>query len=218
MVEPTGAHNYSSPPKLVHSSTSPAIPPQLFKSATHDGEASQSISTEEFERAMTNAIADAEGRKSRPNKPFADEDFDIFATLLRQVGKQAWSERPRTYLLLRMIGENRLMDDFVFEGCKDIHFPYSENRLPNALITSSSRQSFLDMQYLVLSPKSADLVLGGAHRHLGKPLKPVEIFYPRQAFTLSVLWDEHADSYCHQDAPLIRASLSSPRLGKVAKV
>lgn len=160
---------------LLHSTTSPAPLPQLSSSTVRTGDDhSQSnvhISSEEFETAMTNAIRNAEARKRASHKPFGDEDFDAFATLLKQVGKQAWSERPRTYLVLRLIGENRLMDEFVLEGCKDIHFPYIERRLPNALANSTSKQSFLDMQYLVLSPKSADLVQGGPHRHLGMLLR-----------------------------------------------
>lgn len=159
-VEPT--YKAEPPPPLVHSITSPGSPPQLVNSGTK-----AHISPEEFDAAFTNAIADAEARKRGPSKPFGDEDFDVFARLLRQVEKQAWAERPRTYLVLRMIGETRLMDDFVLEGCKDIHLPYSESRLPNALANSNFKQSFLDMQYLVLSPKSADLVQGGPHRHLG---------------------------------------------------
>lgn len=142
---------------------------QLPKSTISGAELPQSgvrITSEEFETAISNAITNAEERKGNPSKPFRDEDFDAFATLLKQAGKQSWSERPRTYLVLRIISEIRSMDDFVMEGCKDIHLPYAANRLPNAL-SPSARQSFLDNQFLVLSPKSADLVQGGPHRHLG---------------------------------------------------
>ena len=169
LVEPS--YKLQSPPPLFHSTTSPGSLPPLANSATYEREANRTvdhISIEEFETAFANAIAEAEAKKRGPNQPFSDEDFDVFARLLRQVDKQAWAERPRTYLVLRMIGETALMNDFVFEGCKDIHFPYSENRLPTALASSNSKQSFLSMQYLVLSQKSADLVQGGPHRHLGK--------------------------------------------------
>lgn len=127
------------------------------------------ITSEDFERAMADSISTAEEKKKGFDKPFSDDDFDDFSRLLRQVGKKAWSERPRTYIVLRMIGEVQAMDSFIIEGCKDVNFPYDgEGSIPSCLKGVSARQKFLQKQNLVLSPRTVDLVTGGAHRHLSR--------------------------------------------------
>ncbi|KAL8690966.1 MAG: hypothetical protein Q9218_003704 [Villophora microphyllina] len=124
------------------------------------------ISFEDFEIAMSSSIAAAEREKKDPTKPFKEEDFIYVRSLLCQVGKGRWSERPRTYLVLRLIDEMQAMDGFVLEGLKDIHFPYTEERLPKCLLSPSSRYAFINKQSLVTSSRAADLVCQGPHRHL----------------------------------------------------
>jgi hypothetical protein len=51
---------------------------------------------------------------------FEDADFDIISQFLKQVGKLSWSVRPRTYAVLRLIGQVDLLDDFVDDGLTDI--------------------------------------------------------------------------------------------------
>ena len=126
------------------------------------------ITSEEFEEKISSAISSAEKRKKEPKEPFSDSDFDVFASLLTQVGKPRWSERPRTYLVLRLIGHVRAMEGFILEGLNDIEFPYaSESQLPSCLRGPRARQDFLQQQPLVLAPKAADLVGSGRHRHIG---------------------------------------------------
>lgn len=126
------------------------------------------ISSVDFDNAMTSTIAMAEREKRDPSKPFKENHFSIIRDLLDRVGKHRWSERPRTYLVLRMIDQVRAMDGFVLEGLRDIHFPYTEERLPGCLANPSSRYAFLEKQSLVMSSRAADLVCRGPHRHLSK--------------------------------------------------
>jgi hypothetical protein len=92
--------------------------------------------------------------------------------MLDAVEKKIWSERPRTYLVLRLVNHVRAMETFIlegFEGFKDIDLPYSESALPNCVNSAGARHDFLHQQRYVLSAKSADLVRsGGRHRHLSQ--------------------------------------------------
>jgi hypothetical protein len=118
---------------------------------------------------MAVTIQEAEARTTTPGKPYAEEDFTEISRLLSLVGKPQWSERPRTYLVLRSIGEVQAMGSFILEQLNDIHFPYTEATLPKCCLSSpGARHSFIQKQSLVFSPRPADLVLGGPHRHLGK--------------------------------------------------
>jgi hypothetical protein len=50
---------------------------------------------------MAVTIQEAEARTTTPGKPYAEEDFTEISRLLSLVEKSQWSERPRTYLVLR---------------------------------------------------------------------------------------------------------------------
>ncbi|KAL6709616.1 hypothetical protein ACN47E_001044 [Coniothyrium glycines] len=124
------------------------------------------LGAEEFEHQISALLASAADRKMGIAKPFSDELMDDIAQLLGAVNKQAWSERPRTYLVLRLIDEVKSMDTFVLDGLKDIDFPYDEKTIPACITTAGARHDFLQRQRFVLSSRSIDLVRGGRHRHL----------------------------------------------------
>jgi hypothetical protein len=124
------------------------------------------LSPERFEEKMTASVSEAVERKSRPDKPFDDSDVDKVRDLLLRIGKPKWADRPRTYLILRLIDEVGVMDSFVLEGRKDIHFPYTVMNLPDCL-SDQARRAFLQQQKLVLSQRHLDIVKGGRHRHFG---------------------------------------------------
>ena len=126
------------------------------------------LSFKDFEQLMSSTITHAEVRKRNPTKPFKEEDFINIRSLLDQVGKTRWSERPRTYLILRLIDEVQAMDGFVLEGLKDVQIPYTEERLPKCLSSPGSRHAFIQTQSLVMSTRGSDLVSGGRHRHFSK--------------------------------------------------
>ena len=57
------------------------------------------------------------------------------------------------------------MDDFARGGCKDIHFPYSEDGLPDFLMDRNSRQMFLEKQAIALSGKLTEFGEGRSHQY-----------------------------------------------------
>ncbi|KAI9884759.1 MAG: hypothetical protein M1823_003469, partial [Watsoniomyces obsoletus] len=97
---------------------------------------------------------------------FDDEKFQRISELLKLLGKNEWSLRPRTYAVLRMIRRVDVMSAFVVEGLYDISLPYSERTLPDSLNSAAARTKFLDLQPLVLTAKVADLENGsGGHTY-----------------------------------------------------
>ena len=55
------------------------------------------------------------------------------ANSLQRTGRKEWSERPRTYAILRLIGAIDLMDKFVRQNCLDMALPYTKSNLPDCL-------------------------------------------------------------------------------------
>lgn len=155
-----------------HEVSSSGLSQQSTAQDTGSNPASQpyapAISSQEFDVAFESVLVSAQERRIGADKPFSDDVISRIGDLLRSAGKPTWSERPRTYIVLRMIDEVKAMNDFIFEGYKDIHLPYTEHTLPSSLRSPSSRYNFLREQRHVLSPRSADLVQGGRHHHLGK--------------------------------------------------
>jgi hypothetical protein len=126
-----------------------------------------SISAEDFEDAMSKLLP-LHNLDALARRPLEDHVFDRVSFLLTSVGKPAWSVRPRTYVLLRMIGRVDCMATFVLEGLLDIALPYTERNLPSGLQSLSSRHLFISRQVTVLS-KANDLEIeGGRHRHFCK--------------------------------------------------
>lgn len=104
-------------------------------------------------------------KKSRCDEVY----FERMSDLLRGLARVTWAERPRTYIVLRSIGRVDTMDSFVAQNLRDIHFPYTQERLPRSLAEMSDRQRFIDAQNLVLTPaKYIEDVEGGRHTHFGK--------------------------------------------------
>jgi serine/threonine protein kinase len=107
--------------------------------------------------------------KRAARNPFEDSIFLRITRLLELSGKPAWSLRPRTYAVLRMINRVDIMDSFVTGGLYDISFPYSEKTLPDVLRSPAARSKFLELQPLVLATQAADVESGkGRHRHFAQ--------------------------------------------------
>ena len=126
------------------------------------------ISTGGFDHAMGLLVASLQ-QSSSTLSGSADLVFDKVSYLLETIQKPAWSLRPRIYLVLHIIGHVDLMDNFVDEGILDIHFPFTEERLPAALDDSTSRHKFIETQSVVLTMATNDLASleGGRHRNFG---------------------------------------------------
>lgn len=108
-------------------------------------------------------------------KSYTDAEIQQISHLLDH-HQPAWSRVPRTYIVLRTIGQLQLLNEFIELGFTDHWFPVEARSLPQSL-GPSIRSSFVKSQYLVLT-KSIDLEKGenGRHGHFGKgdPL-PFEI-------------------------------------------
>ena len=81
-------------------------------------------------------------------------------------GKLQWSLRPRTYAILRLIGCEEALDDFVSHNLSDFGLPYTATNLPDAVKGAKARQDFLNLQNMVLNPQAVDLEDdGGPHKN-----------------------------------------------------
>jgi hypothetical protein len=132
--------------------------------AVKEGQASTFpiLTATEFESAMSSCIPIGDGANEEIE--LSDSTFDEIGNLLLQAGREEWSQRPRTYALLRIIREDGLMEEFVNDGFWDIAFPYTYTTLPHKLLPTQ-RKKFLESQKLVLT-KAAKLE-GGPHASFG---------------------------------------------------
>jgi hypothetical protein len=128
------------------------------------------LTSEDFEENISALLLSASAQHMGSRRPFSEELVIHIADMLAAVGKKRWSERPRTYLALRLINEVKIMDNVILEGFKDIDFPYTDVTLPPCIKQIGAQREFLYHQRYVLSERSADLVRGGRHRHLGKSI------------------------------------------------
>lgn len=109
--------------------------------------------------------------KNRCSEVYSERMSD----LLKGVAKVDWAKRPRTYIVLRMIGRVDAMDSFVEQDLRDIHFPYTQKRLPGSLTDMSDRLRFVDAQSLVLTPaKYIEDIEDGRHVHFRKIPPPYD--------------------------------------------
>ncbi|KAH7074607.1 kinase-like domain-containing protein [Paraphoma chrysanthemicola] len=96
-----------------------------------------------------------------------EANFDRLASVLVEMGKVTWASRPRTYTVLHMIGRLDVMDSFVEQDLFDIHFPYTEQRLPRCLSKTADRLLFVELQNHVLTvAKDVEDFESKVHRNL----------------------------------------------------
>ena len=89
-------------------------------------------------------------------KRLRDAQFRQLADFCNRAGHPQWGLRPRTFAVLRMIGDPEAIELFIKEKLTDIFLPYSENNLPN-FINGQARKDFLDCQNYVLNGHAAAL-------------------------------------------------------------
>ena len=92
-----------------------------------------------------------------------DAIFDSVSNLLSQAGREEWSMRPRTFVVLWIICVPELMEDFVRAEAWDIALPYAFNSLPESF-SASQRHQFLKTQEAVLT-KAAKIEEGSESAH-----------------------------------------------------
>lgn len=98
---------------------------------------------------------------SQPRRPFQDSEIDQISILLERSGHLAHT-CPRTYIVLRSIGQLDLLENLLNAGFSDQEFPVEARGLPSFL-APRIRTAIVEEQYLVLT-KSLDLE-NGRHRH-----------------------------------------------------
>ncbi|KAI9753931.1 MAG: hypothetical protein M1835_000943 [Candelina submexicana] len=120
-----------------------------------------------LQRKISQALAAYFPRPSEPGttepRQFPESDIQEISNLLRLLKRESWSQVPRTYIVLRTIGQLHRLDDFVEEGVSDIWFPYSMRGLPDVL-APSAKAEFLEAQTVVLT-KAIDLERGEQGKH-----------------------------------------------------
>jgi hypothetical protein len=69
--------------------------------------------------------------------------------------------------VLRLINEVKCIYDIIFDGYKDVDFPYSVATVPRSIKDVGVEHDTLQTQRHLLGERSADLVRRGRHRHPG---------------------------------------------------
>lgn len=103
-----------------------------------------------------------------PRLQYSDWEIWEISRHLKGIQKHTWSQAPRLYTVLRIIGQLHFFDDFLDQGIGDVCFPFKEPLVP-AVISSSMRIRFLEVQPLVLT-KAVDLEKSEQkhHAHFGR--------------------------------------------------
>lgn len=97
-----------------------------------------------------------------PPKRLRDAEFDKIASFCKMYKHDAWGLRPRTFVVLYMIGCTDALDGFVAENLSDVSLPYTEENLPRAVRGTKARAQFLNYQKYVLTAHAADLERDGS--------------------------------------------------------
>ncbi|KAH7346974.1 kinase-like domain-containing protein [Pyrenochaeta sp. MPI-SDFR-AT-0127] len=96
-----------------------------------------------------------------------EANFDRLASILTEMGKNNWALRPRTYAVLRMIDRLDVMDNFIEQDLRDIHFPYTERRLPVCLSEIADRLRFIEAQdHVLTAARDVEDIESKVHRNL----------------------------------------------------
>jgi hypothetical protein len=95
-------------------------------------------------------------------RPYTDSEIREISNLLRSVNPR-WSKVPRTYVVLRLIGQLNILEDLINIGFSDYWFPVVKQNLPEAL-RYTVQAAFFNTQDLVLT-KSMDVEKGENGQH-----------------------------------------------------
>jgi tRNA A-37 threonylcarbamoyl transferase component Bud32 len=116
----------------------------------------QTPAAEGFHHGMGRLLQISRPGQPLPRRRLREAEINRVAELCKWYGKDEWSLRPRTFIILYMIGRPELIDDFVRDRLFDVCLPYSANNLP-AYLTGESRLEFLEYQENLLTKIGAKL-------------------------------------------------------------
>jgi hypothetical protein len=121
---------------------------------------------DEVERVIASIFKGIDGKTSTSSsKRLTDSDFDRISQLLGQLGKPEWADRPRTYSILRVIGQVHLLQSFIDNGLSDVAIPYSRQRI-NQILPVVVGNKFIANQTLVTTDAYDLEKANGKHQHL----------------------------------------------------
>jgi Protein kinase domain len=133
----------------------------LFSSAaanTSDGvKKNFLLSAADFFRALNNIAPPPALDSQQVPKRLRDAEFVQVAKWCALYGKEEWSLRPRTFIVLHMIGCHEAVEEFARQGYNDLALPYTAANLPKAVKGEKARNRFLDLQNYVLTAHAKDL-------------------------------------------------------------
>ncbi|KAH0556293.1 hypothetical protein GP486_005781 [Trichoglossum hirsutum] len=135
------------------------------------GDAASAVMYRGLEERMAEFFPASNGDTTISRTQFLETEIQQISRFLQQTNSK-WSRVPRTYIVLRLIGQLHLLDAFIAQGITDFWFPFSATSLPDS-ISSSAKADFVRVQSVVLT-KAVDLEKGegGSHQHFaeGEPL------------------------------------------------
>ncbi|KAL9037338.1 MAG: hypothetical protein Q9180_003775 [Flavoplaca navasiana] len=128
----------------------------------------RSIDPVDIEKALSQFCAPPAFDKKTTSQPsISDNTFQRISGLLTHLQaahhSHGWSDRPRTYTVLRNIKRLDLFQSFIDLGLNDIAFPYTIEKIPELLHEDGLRREFLRHQKYVLT--TASHLEDGQHAH-----------------------------------------------------
>ncbi|KAL8983160.1 MAG: hypothetical protein Q9205_002523 [Flavoplaca limonia] len=134
----------------------------------HNAFRQRSIDPDDIEKALSQFCAPPAFDKKTTSQPsISDSTFQRISGLLTHLQAahhaRGWSDRPRTYTVLRNIKRLDLFQSFIELGLNDIAFPYTIEKIPELLHEDDLRRKFLKHQKYVLT--TASHLEDGQHAH-----------------------------------------------------
>ncbi|KAL9001434.1 MAG: hypothetical protein Q9169_000009 [Polycauliona sp. 2 TL-2023] len=114
------------------------------------------IDPDDIEKALSQFCArPAFDKKANSQPSISDSTFKSISQLLKYLETHhhvaGWSDRPRTYTVLRNINRLDLFRSFIELGLNDIAFPYTIEKVPDLIQEDGLRDRFLRHQNYILT-------------------------------------------------------------------
>ncbi|CAO1603310.1 hypothetical protein XANCAGTX0491_006898 [Xanthoria calcicola] len=118
------------------------------------------IHEDDIEKALSQLCAPpAFDKKTGSQSSISDGTFQRIAELLNHLqahqNGHGWSDRPRTYTVLRNIQRLDLFQPFIDLGLNDIAFPYTIEKIPDLIPEDDLKDRFLRHQSESIGKRSA---------------------------------------------------------------
>jgi hypothetical protein len=119
------------------------------------------LSTVEFFEGLNGIAPPPDIDSQQTPKRLRDAEFVRVAEFCAMYGKEEWSLRPRTLIVLHFIGCMEAIEEFAKQKYSDLALPYTAANLPKAVRGEKARNRFLDFQNYVLTAHAKDLEKAG---------------------------------------------------------